>query len=240
LNNAAKFTDEGGTIDLDLTRAGNQAVFRVRDNGIGIPPEKLSCIFELFSQVDHSLERKHGGLGVGLNLVRRLVEKHGGSVTVQSEGANRGSEFVVRLPVLAQGHSAQGNNEALAVKSKDHTRRRILVVDDHPLAAETLMKMLQLRGHEVGIARDGPAAVEETHRFCPEIVLLDIGLPGMDGYQVAQSIRSLPGMDELILIALTGYGQEEDRRRSAETGFNHHLTKPVDPETLYRLISSQS
>jgi signal transduction histidine kinase/ActR/RegA family two-component response regulator len=239
LNNAAKFTQERGKIALDLARTGDQAVFRVRDNGIGIPADKLSSIFDLFSQVDHSLERSHGGLGIGLNLARRLVEKHGGSVTAFSEGVNHGSEFVIRLPVISQGVPVNGSNEAAAVETREHPRRRILVVDDHPLAAETLMKILQLGGHDVRIARDGPTAVEEARRCRPEIVLLDIGLPGMDGYKVAESIRSLPGMEKLILIALSGYAQEEDRRRSRETGFNHHLTKPVDLNALYQLIALQ-
>jgi signal transduction histidine kinase len=238
LNNAAKYTSEGGRIDLEVARIANQAVFRVRDNGIGIPPEKLSSIFDLFTQVDHSVDRSHGGLGIGLNLVRRLVEKHEGHVTASSEGANRGSEFVIRMPAINQGVSVNGKKQAVVTETIDRQRRRILVVDDYPLAAEALMKMLQLAGHDVRIAQDGPSAMEEVRCRRPEIVLLDIGLPGMDGYEVAQSIRRLPGMDELVLIALSGYAQDEDRRRSREAGFNYHLTKPVDPDALGQLISA--
>jgi signal transduction histidine kinase/DNA-binding response OmpR family regulator len=237
LNNAAKYTEPGGKIALEVARSGDQAIFRVRDNGIGIPEESVSSIFDLFTQVDRSLHRAHGGLGVGLNLVRRLVEKHGGSVEVFSEGANRGSEFVIRLPTLPQGFGVDADCDAIVAAPRDPARRRILVVDDYPSSAESLMRMLQLGGHDVRIARDGPGAVEEVRFGRPEIVLLDIGLPGMDGYEVAQSIRALPDTEGLILIAMSGYGQEEDRRRSSEAGFNYHLTKPVDLAALFQLIA---
>jgi CheY-like chemotaxis protein len=238
LNNAAKYTPEGGSIDLEVANIDNQAVFRVRDNGIGIPAEKLSSIFDLFTQVDQSLDRSHGGLGIGLTLVRRLVEKHGGNVTAYSDGADRGSEFVIRLPAIGHGVSENGKNQAVVNEKVDPERRRILVVDDYPLAAETLMKMLQLEGHDVRIAKDGPSAIEEIRCRQPEIVVLDIGLPGMDGYKVARSIRSTPGLEELILIALSGYAQDDDRRQSREAGFNYHLTKPVDVVALQQLIAS--
>jgi signal transduction histidine kinase/CheY-like chemotaxis protein len=239
LNNAAKYTEEGGKISLELARADNQAIFRVRDNGIGIPREKLSSIFELFTQVDQSLDRSHGGLGVGLNLVRRLVEKHGGTVEAFSEGAHRGSEFIIRIPAIPQGAAEPGGARAQppAQGAGEPSRRRILIVDDYPLAAESLMRMLQLGGHDVRVARDGPEAIEEIQTRAPDVVLLDIGLPGMDGYEVAKRIRSLPSMEHLLLIALSGYGQDEDRRRSSAAGFNHHLTKPVDTKTLYHLIA---
>jgi signal transduction histidine kinase len=240
LNNAAKYTEAGGKIALVVARAGDEAIFRVRDNGVGIPAENVSSIFDLFTQVDHSLDRSHGGLGIGLNLVRRLVEKHGGSVEVHSEGVNRGSEFVIRLPALPRGFEGNGEGGAASAAGHDPARRRILVVDDYPSSAESLMKMLQLGGHDVWIAGDGPTAIEEVRFRRPEIVLLDIGLPGMDGYGVAQSIRTLPGMDGLILIAMSGYGQEEDRRRSQEAGFDYHLTKPVDADALNQLISARA
>ncbi len=240
LNNAAKYTEPGGKIALDLEHAGNQAIFRVRDNGIGIPAEKVSAIFDLFTQVDQSLDRAHGGLGVGLNLVRRLVEKHGGTVEASSEGLNRGSEFVIRLPAIAQVAPAAGTDEATARETTEQPCRRILVVDDYPLAAESLMKMLQLGGHDVWVARDGPSALREVESRRPDIVLLDIGLPGMDGFQVAERIRNLPRIQQLTLIALSGYGQEEDRRRSRAAGFDYHLTKPVDFKALHQLISSAS
>jgi signal transduction histidine kinase/DNA-binding response OmpR family regulator len=237
LNNSAKFTQERGTIDLEVERADSQAVFRVRDNGMGIPAEKLSSIFDLFTQVDQSLDRSHGGLGVGLALVRRLVEKHGGTVSASSEGVGRGSEFVIRLPALARGVAGMGNHDAVDTPAAEPARRRVLVVDDYPLAAESLMKMLQLGGHDARIAQDGLTALEEVRTSWPEVVLLDIGLPGMDGYEVAESIRSLPGTADLVLIALSGYAQNEDRRRSAAAGFNYHLTKPVDASALFQLIS---
>jgi signal transduction histidine kinase/DNA-binding response OmpR family regulator len=240
LNNAAKYTPEGGSIDLEVAEIDNQAVFRVRDNGIGIPAEKLSSIFDLFTQVDQSLDRSHGGLGIGLTLVRRLIEKHGGNVTAYSDGADRGSEFVIRLPAIGHGVSENGKKQAVVNEKVDPERRRILVVDDYPLAAETLMKMLQLEGHDVRIAKDGPSAIEEIRCRQPEIVVLDIGLPGMDGYKVARSIRSTPGLEELILIALSGYAQDDDRRQSREAGFNYHLTKPVDVVALQQLIVSAS
>ena len=238
LNNAAKYTPEGGRIDFEVAKIDSQAVFRVRDNGIGIPAEKLSSIFDLFTQVDHSLDRSHGGLGIGLTLVRRLVEKHGGNVSAFSDGADRGSEFVVRLPAIRDGGPQESNHQAVVKEKVDRQRRRILVVDDYPLAAETLMKMLELEGHDVRTANDGPSAIEEIRCRQPEIVVLDIGLPGMDGYKVARAIRSTPGMEQLILIALSGYAQDDDRRQSREAGFNYHLTKPVDVVALDHLITS--
>jgi signal transduction histidine kinase/DNA-binding response OmpR family regulator len=238
LNNAAKYTEEGGIIALDVARAGERAIFRVRDNGIGISREKLSSIFDLFTQVDHSLARSNGGLGIGLTLVRRLVEMHGGTVEAFSDGVNAGSEFVIHLPAIAAPSPAGQDHQGLTIESPRPEPRRILVVDDYPSVADSLMKVLHLGGHHVKIAHDGPSALEEVSIDRPEIVLLDIGLPGMDGYEVAQRMRNLPGMEAIILIALTGYGQEEDRRRSTEAGFDYHLTKPVDATALLRLLSS--
>jgi signal transduction histidine kinase/DNA-binding response OmpR family regulator len=239
LNNAAKFTQERGAIDLEVERVHGLAVFRVRDNGMGIPTEKLSSIFDLFTQVDQSLDRSQGGLGVGLALVRRLVEEHGGTVSASSEGIGSGSEFVIRLPELARTAAAMGNHSSVKPTAAGPVRRRVLVVDDYPLAAESLMRMLQVGGHDARIAQDGLTALEQVRTCWPEIVLLDIGLPGMDGYKVAESIRSLPGTADLVLIALSGYAQLEDRRRSAAAGFNYHLTKPVDAGALFQLISRQ-
>ena len=238
MNNAAKYTEEGGNIALDIARTGEEAIFRVRDNGIGISREKLSAIFDLFTQADHSLARSNGGLGIGLTLVRRLVEMHGGTVEAFSEGANAGSEFVIHLPAVAAPKSAGRTRQGPGMESAIAQSRRILVVDDYPSVAETLMKVLRLGGHDVKIARDGPSAVEEVSNDRPEIVLLDIGLPGMDGYEVAQRMRDIPGMEETVLIALTGYGQDEDRRRSTEAGFDYHVTKPVDASALFRLLAS--
>jgi signal transduction histidine kinase/DNA-binding response OmpR family regulator len=238
LNNAAKYTEEGGRIDLELVRSGGEAVFSVRDNGIGISPEKISVVFDLFTQVDHSLARAQGGLGIGLTLVRRLIEMHGGTVQASSEGANRGSQFVIRIPALDDPLSFQSQRRLDARDVEISAPRRILVVDDYPRVAESLMRMLALAGHQVKIALDGPGALEEVSAFQPEIVVLDIGLPGMDGYEVARHIRLDPRSRQLILIAVTGYGQREDQLRAHQAGFDHHLTKPVDCAALLELIAS--
>jgi len=172
--------------------------------------------------------------------VRRLVEKHGGTVTASSEGADRGSEFVIRLPTLTCGAPRAPNDREQGNHRSQSTRRRVLVVDDYPSAAESLMKMLELEGHDARMAHDGLTALDQVRNSWPEVVLLDIGLPGMDGYKVAESIRSLPGTADLILIALSGYAQKEDRRRSAAAGFDYHLSKPVDVDALFRLISTRT
>jgi signal transduction histidine kinase/ActR/RegA family two-component response regulator len=246
LNNAAKYTTPKGQIRLSAACEGAEAVFRVRDNGIGIPPEMLSQIFDLFTQVDRSLAHSQGGLGLGLTLVRSLVEMHGGSVQALSDGLSRGSEFVVRLPVLAKPH---GNGEtAKAVTSvaseqerqSSGTSRRVLVVDDNVLAAQSLAMILKLAGHDVEITHDGHLTLEAVRRFRPEVVLLDIGLPSMDGYEVARRLRHEPelGAGINLLVAVTGYAEDEARRRSCEAGFDHHLVKPVDPDGVLALVSS--
>jgi signal transduction histidine kinase len=232
LNNAAKYTPEGGRIWLAVQREGDEAVLSVRDTGIGIPDEMLSRIFDLFTQVDRTLDRAQGGLGIGLTLVKSLVELHGGSVQAFSKGPNTGSEFVVRLPLLPDTQPpqpARGEGNSQAAPSLP---RRILVVDDNVDAAESLGKWLEHTGHEVRISHDGDAALEMARTYQPEVVLLDIGLPRMDGYEVARRLREEPATEHALLVALTGWGQAEDRRRSREAGFDHHLTKPADPETL--------
>ncbi len=235
LNNAAKYTDEGGQIWLTLAREGEEAVIRVRDTGVGIPPDMLASIFDLFTQVDRSLDRSQGGLGIGLTLVHRLIEMHGGRVAAVSAGPNQGSEFVVRLPVLSRQPtmraSTNGGPEAAAAA------RRILIVDDNVDGAESLCLMLQLAGHVVRTVHDGTAALEVAPAFRPDVVLLDIGLPGMNGYEVARRLREQPELAGTLLVALTGYGQEEDRQRCREAGFQHHLVKPVDPPVLMRLLA---
>ena len=238
LNNAAKYTEEGGRIGLDVPSEGDEVVFRVRDNGIGISPEMLPRIFDLFTQVDRSLDRSQGGLGIGLTLVRQLVEMHGGRVQAHSEGPNRGSEFVVRLPasIDAAGHAGEAGQRL--TDGDPVPPRRILIVEDYEPAAETLRKLLRLGGHDVRVSRDGPGALEDLAAADAEIILLDIGLPGMDGYHVAELIRKRPGGESIVIVALTGYGQEDDRRRSIEAGFDFHLTKPVDPVALFSLITS--
>jgi PAS domain S-box-containing protein len=236
LDNAAKYTPAGGRIALVAERQAGEAVVSVKDTGIGIPPEKLDHLFDMFYQVDRSLERSHGGLGIGLTLVKRLVEMHGGTVEARSQGSDRGSEFVVRLPVLAeeperaQEQAAEGDRAGTAA-------RRILVVDDNRDSAESLALLLQVTGNEVRTAFDGLEAVEEAGRFRPDVVLLDIGMPKLNGYEAARRIRDEPWGKEMLLIAQTGWGQEEDRRRSQEAGFDAHLTKPVDHLKLLKLLT---
>jgi signal transduction histidine kinase/DNA-binding response OmpR family regulator len=235
LNNSAKYTDEGGRISLAVAREGEEAVVRVRDTGVGIPPDMLASIFDLFTQVDRSLDRSQGGLGIGLTLVHRLVEMHGGRVAAFSAGANKGSEFVVRLPVLSRQPipraSKNGGLEPVAAP------RRVLIVDDNVDGAESLSLMLQLAGHQVQIVHNGPDALEAAPAFRPDVVLLDIGLPGMNGYEVARRLREQPELASTLLVALTGYGQEEDRQRGREAGFDQHLVKPVDPPVLASLLA---
>jgi PAS domain S-box-containing protein len=236
LNNAAKYTSPGGAITLTAEAQGAEAVIRVRDDGLGIPIDAQPHIFEMFSQLDRSVERAQGGLGIGLTLVRRLVEMHGGTVGVRSEGPGTGSEFTVRIPVLkdAQTGASEGIPE-LEVSAR--TNRRILVVDDNRDAAESLGMMLDLMGNDVRTAGDGLAAIEAARDFQPDVVLLDIGLPRLNGYDACRRIREQPWSKGMVIVALTGWGQEEDRRRSREAGFDHHLVKPVEFAMLQQLFS---
>ncbi len=238
LHNAAKFTDPGGKIDLAVEIEGPQLVLRVRDDGQGIEPDLLPRIFDLFVQEDRSLARSHGGLGIGLTLVRSLVERHGGRVEARSEGPGRGSEFVVRLPRCTD--RAAEPAEPCQERGEERGPARILLVEDNVDAADALAELLRLWGHEVEVAHDGAAAVRSAGAagaIRPGVVLLDIGLPGMDGYQVAGALRRLPELQGTLIVALTGYGQESDRQRSAQAGFDYHLVKPVDLEELRRLVS---
>jgi PAS domain S-box-containing protein len=238
LTNAAKYTNPNGRIWLTGERDGDMAVLRVRDNGIGISPEMLPRIFELFVQVDHISTKAQGGLGIGLTLVKNLVEMHNGIVQARSEGLGKGSEFVVRLPLVAdateQDHKTAG---PLAYSIPPRSGKRLLVVDDNKDAADSLAMLLRLQGHEVRVAYSGMAAVETTKTYTPDVIFLDIGMPGMDGYEAARRIREQPGLGRTVLAALTGWGQEEDRRRTAEAGFDHHLVKPPEPKVLQELLA---
>jgi signal transduction histidine kinase/CheY-like chemotaxis protein len=233
LNNAAKYTEPGGRVWLSAGREGDgMAVIRVRDTGMGIPPEMLPHVFELFTQGEWSADHAQGGMGIGLALVRRLVELHGGTITASSPGLGQGSEFVVRLPALPAHAASEGptqNGDARpASPNPKPSSRRILIVDDNVDAAESLRILLSLVGYEVQLAHDGLAALRVAADFQPEVILLDIGLPRLDGYEVARRLRERPEMAKVLLIALTGYGQDEDRRRSHEAGFNAHLVKPIE------------
>jgi signal transduction histidine kinase/ActR/RegA family two-component response regulator len=242
LNNAAKYTDGGGRITLSARAEGNDAVISVRDTGIGIPPEMLSRIFEMFVQVDASHDRSRQGLGIGLTLVKRLVEMHGGSVEARSAGLGKGSEFVVRVPAIADQRVTPGNDaprqrRGAERRKSDLVRFRILVVDDHHDAGDSLATLLRLLGHQVRVAYDGLAALDAVKAFRPEVVLLDIGMPGMDGFEVASRLRQDPALERLLIVALTGYGRDEDLRRSAAAGFDAHLVKPVDVGVLNTLLA---
>jgi PAS domain S-box-containing protein len=234
LNNAARYTPEGGHIWLTAAVEGGEAVVRVRDTGIGIPPEMLSRIFGLFAQVERREERSQGGLGIGLSLVKSLTEMHGGRAVAHSPGPGRGSEFVVYLPLGWEETPIEAPPESAPAPER---ALRVLLVDDNVDAAESLAMLLRLWGHEVTVAHDGPAAVQAAAGQCPEVALLDIGLPGMDGYELARQLRAQPALDQTVLVALTGWGQEEDRRRSQEAGFNYHLVKPVDLSALQELLA---
>jgi PAS domain S-box-containing protein len=236
LHNAAKYTDRGGTIRLSAVRAERFAVVTVADNGIGIAPAMLPRVFEKFSQVDGALERSQGGLGLGLNIVKRLVEKHGGAVLATSEGPGKGSAFVVRLP-LADAASAPEAADRTAAAPAGEARRRVLVVDDNRDAALTLSMMLELMGSEVRIAYGGHEALQAVEEFHPHLVLLDIGMPGLNGYDTARRIRAVEAGRDIVLVALTGWGQNEDRRRSHEAGFDDHIVKPIEPAVLEKLLA---
>ena len=238
LNNAAMYTDRGGRIRLAIERQGSDAVVTVEDNGIGIPAHMLPQVFEMFTQVDRSLEKSQGGLGIGLNIVKRLVEKHGGSVEAQSSGAGQGSRFVVRLPVaMTAAAQADGPDREHEPKIGQATRRRILVVDDNVDGACVLTEMLSIMGNEARTAHDGLQALNMAADFRPDVILMDIGMPKLNGYEACRRIREQPWGKNIILIAQTGWGQEDDKRKSHDAGFNFHMVKPVDPAALENLLA---
>ncbi|HEX3127377.1 MAG TPA: ATP-binding protein [Thermoanaerobaculia bacterium] len=242
LNNAAKYTMPGGHIHVQASQDGSEAVVRVRDNGIGVPPDVLDRVFEPFVQSEGSLARSEGGLGIGLTLVRSLVEMHGGSVEAHSPGLGQGSEFTVRLPARVPAEKPVVLAEMPSMPHADAPfparGLRVLVVEDNVDAAESLAALLRLWGHEVRVVHDGLTAIDEARRQHPEVVLLDIGLPGLDGYEVAKRLRQDVEMDGALLVAMTGYGQPDDRRRSREAGIHHHFVKPVEPFVLRTLLAN--
>jgi two-component system CheB/CheR fusion protein len=237
LNNAAKYTDRGGRIALTVSVQDNQAVISVRDDGIGISPELMPKLFQIFTQDRPSLERSQGGLGIGLSIVRALVEMHGGTVEARSEGLGRGSEFIVRLPTAGRRMPFQPNGGAPVARPAGE-RMKILVADDNQDAAETLSVFLEMLGYKVRLASDGEEALRIAETFLPDVALLDIGMPKLDGYQVADRLRA--SAPAAVLIAITGWGQPGDVQRAVAAGFQHHLVKPVDPERLQQLLTESA
>ena len=237
LSNATKYTPRGGRIEIEARRAVGAVEIEVRDNGIGIPPDMLTRVFDMFTQVERSLERSQGGLGIGLTLVKRLVEMHGGEVEARSEGPGRGCRFLLRLPHQLAERPVEPP-AVLPVKLDGERRHRILIADDNRDAADSLAFVLRRAGHDVRTAYDGEEALDLAARFRPQLALLDIGMPRLNGYDTARRMRTEPFGREMLLIALTGWGQSEDVRRSELAGFDHHLVKPVDPAVLGRLLEA--
>ena len=238
LNNAAKYTEPGGRIRLAAARENGTAVISVKDTGVGIPKAMLPHIFDLFTQVDRSLEKAQGGVGIGLSLVKGLVELHGGKVEVRSEGQGKGSEFVVRLPVLDEAAiPAPKQEKSMSGRLGGY---RVLVADDNVDSATSLAMLLRLMGNEVHTAHDGLQAVQVAADLQPDLALLDIGMPKLNGYDTCQRIRAQSGGRKVLLVALTGWGQDEDIRRSHLAGFDRHLVKPVEPAALERLLGSMA
>lgn len=236
LNNAAKYTPDRGHIEIEIAGSDDDAEIHIRDNGVGIAAELLPRVFDLFTQGHRPLDRADGGLGIGLALVHRIVSLHGGTVKALSAGTGRGSEFVVTLPIFSQETSM--NAVPCEPTGQQPRRRRLMVIDDNKDAAESMSMLLELWGHEVVCAYDGRTALEAAAKYHPDAVFLDIGLPGMSGYEIAERLRELPESARAVLIAITGYGQDDDRRRSRDAGIDHHLVKPVAPETLHNLLDS--
>ncbi len=237
LNNAAKYTEKGGRVWLSTRLEDDMAVISVKDTGVGISPELLPAVFDLFTQANRSLDRSQGGLGVGLTLVRRLVEMHGGTVQASSEGLGRGSEFTVRIPAITEAVANTPGDTATSNEGQpDQGSLRVVVVDDNVDGADTLADLIGILGHEVRVAYDGPTGIGAVRAFDPDLVLLDIGLPGMDGYEVARRLHS-NGEGRPVLVAVSGYGQESDRGHAREAGFAHHCVKPVGFDTLQEVLA---
>jgi signal transduction histidine kinase len=237
LGNAVKYTDRGGRIELRAAACGNEVEIRVRDNGIGIPAERLPLIFDLFTQLERGSDQPQSGLGIGLALVRRLLQMHGGSVEAHSEGAGRGSEFVLRLPLYCGETDEESDAHSTRVQTRAPVARRILVADDNIDALQSLSELLKMQGHEVFSAANGNLALQCAERYLPDVILLDIGMPLLDGYEVARRIRAQEWGKRVTLLAVTGWGQDGDRRRSREAGFDLHLVKPLDVEQLTELLA---
>jgi len=246
LNNASKFTHQGGHIWLHAERVPGkgggpgEVAIRVRDDGTGMSADLVPRVFDLFMQADRSLARSQGGLGIGLTVVRRLIEAHGGSVEAASPGLGQGSEFGLRLPSISDSAlHAFREAQPMEASSPKAVAQRVLVAEDNVDAAEALAVLLTLAGHEVQVTHDGLSTLTSAVTFRPQVIFLDIGMPGIDGYETARQLRRLPGLERVRLVAITGYGQDTDRLRAKEAGFDHHLTKPVEPETVLQLLAQR-
>jgi CheY-like chemotaxis protein len=237
LDNAAKYTPPRGEISLVVERLENDVVLSVTDNGVGIPTEMLERVFEMFTRSSQEASVQHSGLGIGLALVRKIVEMHGGRVEARSEGPGRGAEFTIRLPILEETQ-AVADPPDVPSETAGQCQRRVLIVDDNIDAVRVLSIVVKKMGNEVCVAYDGVEAIAAAEQFLPEVVLLDLGMPRLDGYGAARHIRQQPWGQEMTLIALTGWGQETDKQRTKAAGFDHHLVKPADPMELRRLLSN--
>jgi signal transduction histidine kinase/CheY-like chemotaxis protein len=236
LNNAAKYTDRGGRIRLAVERQRNHAVVTIDDNGVGIPAHMLPKVFEMFTQVDSSLEKSHGGLGIGLNIVKRLVEMHDGTIEAASDGEGKGSTFTVRLPVVSAPAKAPSGGQARA-QATPAARRRILIVDDNQDAAISLAMMLKLKGNETQTADNGLVALDMAAAFRPNVILLDIGMPKLNGYDACRRIREQAWGKNVVIVACTGWGQDDDKRKAQEAGFDFHMVKPLDAAALENVLA---
>jgi CheY-like chemotaxis protein len=235
LTNAATYTDPDGRISLRATCAGSVITISVADPGIGIPPDAMGNLFGMFSQVKSGKDRSEGGLGIGLALAKGLVELHGGTIEARSAGTERGSEFIITLPIRTQQvHQTEQQARPGAERA---LRRRVLIADDNRDAAESLAMLLQMEGHEVTVVHDGREAVTAFEKTRPDAALLDIGMPGLNGYEIARVIRRAPYGRDVTLVAVTGWGQDNDKAQATEAGFNHHFTKPVEPEAITALLA---
>ena len=237
LNNAAKYTEESGHISLAVNHDGQNAFIQVRDNGVGIPPDMLPKVFELFTQVDQNLERSQGGLGIGLALVKRLAEMHQGDIKVESAGLGKGSTFTLRLP-LSMNEEHDKFSEMNNPEPDPATALKILIVDDNFPAAQTIGWMLELLGHQPTLAHDGPQALNQARAIRPDVILLDIGLPGMNGYEVCRTLRQDPLFNNTLMVAQTGWGQEKDKQQARDAGFDHHFIKPMSFEDFSGLLAN--
>ena len=238
LNNAAKYTPDGGRIVLTLAQEGDEGVIRVADNGAGLPAELVPSVFDLFTQVNRTLDRSQGGLGIGLSLVKRLTELHGGSVSAASEGIDRGSTFTIRLPIHAAPDTAFAGDDAAARAVADSGKRlKVLVVDDNPDVADSLAVLLSARGHVIRTEYAGASGLEAAEEFEPHIVFCDIGMPGIDGHQLARTLRANPRFSATLLVAVTGWGSEDHQRRTRQAGFDLHLTKPASLEAVDAILA---